>query len=363
MRVFADIRIACRSVARMPALSAVIVLSLALGIGVNAVVFSWLQARVLRPIPGARDGAGVQLVEPNSEGGHYPGTSWLEFQDMRESLRSFEDLFAARMAPQYVGDSGSVERIAGLLVSCSYFPALGVEPAIGRFIRPDEVTTPGGAPVAVISYRVWQTRFQGSADVTTRRLRINGREVDVIGVAPDEFQGTSMGLQFDVWLPATLAPVVGNGLRELDDRSIRGYSAMGRLRPAVSREQAQAELDAFMRRLGEDHPATNTGIRGEILPFYRSPRGPQRMLNVALAMLQGMMLLVLLAVCGNVANLLLARGSARQKEIGIRLSLGATRSHVARPRIGRGLRPRPRRAAGARRAVPGAPKRSRGERP
>jgi predicted permease len=329
MFLIPDLRHACRSIARMPVLATVIVLSLGMGIGVNTVVFSWIQARVLEPIPGAVDGAAVRLVEPNPEGGHYPGASWPEYQDMRENLRSFESLFAGRPMPAYVGETGAVERLFGLLVSDNYFSALGVTPAIGRFFRPDEVAQPGGELITVISHRLWQTRFDGSPDVVTRTLRINGRNASVVGVTPFEFQGTTMGLQFDVWVPATQASMVANGSREIDDRAIRGYNVMGRLRPSVTPRQAESELDALMQQLERDYPATNTGVRGEVLPFYDSPRGPQRMLNAALAILQAVMLLVLLAVCGNVANLMLARGSARQKELGIRLSLGATRWRVA----------------------------------
>ena len=324
-----DIRYACRSIARMPVLSAVIVLSLGLGIGVNTVVFSWIQARVIGPIPGARDSGSVLLVEPNPNGGQYPGASWLEFKDMRQSLASFESLFAARIVPAYVGETGAVERLFAQLVSDNYFSALGVEPAAGRFFRADELTVPGGPDAAVISHRLWRTRFQADPAVITRTLRVNGRDLHVIGVTPDEFQGTMSGLQFDVWFPATLAPVVVNGSRELEDRSVRGYNVMGRLRPAVTREQAQDELTALMTRFEREYPATNTDMRGEILPFYLSPRGPQRMFNAALGILQAVMLLVLVAVCGNVANLLLARGSARQAEVGIRLSLGAGRRRIA----------------------------------
>jgi len=323
-----DVRQACRSIAKMPALSAVIVLSLAIGIGVNTVVFSWVQARVLKPLPGVRNSAAVQLVEPNPEGGHYPGASWLEYRDLRDNLRSFESLFAARTVPLYVGDTGAVERLFGLLVSDNYFAALGVEPALGRFFRPDEMQHAGAAAVIVISHRMWQTRFSGSADVLTRTIRTNARELNIIGVTPEVFQGTTTGLQFDGYLPATLAPALANGSRELEDRSIRGYGVMGRLRAGVTRRQAEAELDSFMRRLEQDYPAANKGLRGEVLPFYMSPRGPQRMLNAALAILQAVMLLVLLAVCGNIANLMLARGSARQREVGIRLSLGARRWRV-----------------------------------
>jgi predicted permease len=326
--IVTDLRQALRSIARMPALSAVIVLSLAVGIGVNTVVFSWVQARMLQPIPGVRHGAAIQLVEPNPDGGHYPGASWPEYLDLRENLRSFESLFASRTIPAYVGDTGAVERLFGVLVSDNYFTALGLHPAAGRFFRADEMQQVGGPATAVISHRLWQTRFGGSPDVLTRTLRINARELNVIGVTPDAFQGTTSGLQFDVYLPATLAPVVANRSRELDDRSIRGYSVMGRLRSSVTRQQAQAEFDAFMQQLERDYPATNKGLRGEVLPFYMSPRGPQRMLNTALAILQAVMLLVLFAVCGNIANLMLARGSARQREVGIRLSLGAKRWRV-----------------------------------
>ena len=324
-----ELRQAVKSIARMPALSGVVVLSLALGIGVNTVVFSWIQARILDPIPGVAGGAAVRLVEPKTEAGMYAGASWPEFLDMREGLRSFDAVFAARMAPLYVGEPGSVERLYGLLVSDNYFAALGVQPAIGRFFRPDEVARPGDAPVAVISHRLWQSRFMGSPDVLSRTVRINAQALTVIGVTPPEFQGTTVGLQFDAWLPATLAVSVANGSRETADRGIRGYSVMGRLRPGVTGRQAQGELDAFMRQLEQAYPPSNARVTGEILAFTDSPRGPQRMLNTALAVLQGIMLVLLLAVCGNVANLMLARASARQKEMGIRLSLGARPSRVA----------------------------------
>ena len=324
-----DLRQAARAIGRMPGVASVVVLSLAFGIGVNTVVFSWIQARLLNPIPGVARGAAVRLIEPKTEAGVYAGASWPEFKDMREGLRSFESVFAARMTPLYVGEAGSVERLFGLLVSDNYFTALGVQPAIGRFFRPEEVSRPGDAPLAVISYRLWQTRFLGSPDVLTRTVRINAQPLTVIGVTPEAFQGTTVGLQFDAWLPATLAPAVTNGSREIEDRAMRGYSIMGRLRPSATQAQAQVELDAFMNQLATAYPATNARVSGEILAFTQSPRGPQRMLNTALAVLQGIMLVLLLAVCGNVANLMLARASARHKEMGIRLSLGARPGRVA----------------------------------
>jgi predicted permease len=326
----ADVRYAARALARMPILSVVVVISLGIGIGVNTVVFSWIQARLLQPLPGVRGGARFQLIEPRSEAGTYPGASWREYGDLRERLTSFEAIIAARMVPIYVGRSGEVERILGLLVSANYFTALGVQPAVGRFMRPDEVAQPGSAPVAVISYGLWQAKFAGSPDVLQKTVRVNGLDLAVIGVAPEKFQGTVFGLNCDAWLPATLAPLVSSGSRELEERKFRGYALMGKLRPGTSRRQAQSELDAAMRQLAQAYPESNGTVSGEVLPFAQSPRGPQRMMNTALAVLQAIMLLILLAVCGNVANLMLARASARQREIGVRLALGAGPWRIAR---------------------------------
>jgi len=307
----------------MPVVSAVVVFSLAAGIGVNTVVFSWIQARLLQPLPGVKNGASFQLIEPRTETGIYPGSSWAEYQDLRGSLESFESIIASRMAPLYVGNSGEVERVFGLLVSENYFSALGVQPVLGRFMRPEEVATKGREPVAVISYGLWQTKFAGQPDVLEKTLRVNGQELSVIGVVPDEFQGTAFGLYFDLFLPATLGSAVGGSDRDLEDRGIRGYSLMGRLKPSTSRARAQSEVDTRMRQLAQAYPTSNANVSALILAFTDSPRGPQRMLNGALAVLQAIMLLILLAVCGNVANLMLARASARRREMAIRLALGA----------------------------------------
>jgi predicted permease len=321
----------------MPVLAAVVVISLGAGIGINTVVFSWMQARLLRPLPGVPGGASFRLLEPRSEAGLYPGTSWREYQDLRDSLRSFRELLAFRMVPLYVGEPGRVERIFGLLISDNYFSALAVKPALGRFLRRDEVTRPGAEPVAVISHGLWQSRFGGAPDVLGRPVRVNGSDLTIVGVTPSEFQGTVLGLDFHIWLPATLAPVVVNGSKELDSRGIRGYSVMGRLQPSATDESAQGELDAVMSRLAQAYPDSNRSVRGEVLAFWQSPRGPQRMLTAALAILQAVMLLLLLAVCGNAANLMLARASARHQEMGIRLALGAQPWQIASLLLGENI--------------------------
>jgi predicted permease len=324
-----DLRHAWRSIVRMPVVAAVVVVSLGVGIGVNTAVFSWIQAVVLRPLPGVSGASRFHLVEPRAETGSNPGVSWLEYRDLKERLRLMPDLLAFRIVPFNVGEIGRVERTFGLMVSGNYFSALGLRPALGRFILPDEVTRAGGEPVAVISHDYWQTRYGGAPAALGRTIRVNDRVVTIVGVTPERFQGTVLGLNFDLWVPATLAPELLAGSRELEDRSQRGYAVMGRLGPDTTREQAQAELVQAMRELAQAFPETNRNMTGEVLPFWQAPRGPQRMLAQALMMLQGIMLLLLLAVCGNTANLMLARASARQREIGVRLALGAGPWRVA----------------------------------
>ncbi len=325
--MMSDVRQAWRMIGRMPGLAAVVIVSLGVGIGVNTAVFSWIQAMVLQPIPGVADASSFQLVEPRADTGSYPGAAWLEYLDLRGRLRTLPALIAFRAVPLNVGDGGRPERTYGLLVSGNYFSALGLRPALGRFVRPDEVER-AAAPVVVISHSYWQTRFGGASSVLGRTLRVNDRQLTIVGVTPERFQGTVLMVAFDLWVPATLAPELFAGSRELEDRSQRGYSVAGKLAPRATRASAQTDLDVAMRQLAHDYPETNKAIGADLLAFWQAPHGPQRFLVGALAALQGIMLLLLLAVCGNTANLMLARASARYREVGVRLTLGAGPRHV-----------------------------------
>jgi predicted permease len=325
-----DLLSAWRTIVRMPALALVVILSLGVGIGVNTVVFSWMQSVLFRPIAGVRHAADFHLVEPRTDTGMHPASSWPEYRDLAGRLRTFESLLAFRMVAFYVGESGSVQRGNGLMVSGNYFSALGLQPALGRFPLADETATPGGPPVVVISHDYWQTRFAGNPAAVGRSIRLNGVDFTVIGVAPRGFQGTVMRLSFDLFLPATIAPVIFPGSKELEDRSIRGYSMIGRLAGGATRPLAQTELDAAMRDLARTYPKSNATVTGEVRTFWQAPRGPQKLLAASLAFLQAIMLLLLLAVCGNTANLIMARATARQREMSIRLALGAGRWRVVR---------------------------------
>jgi predicted permease len=324
-----DLRHAWRSIRSMPFLAAVVVLSLAVGVGVNTAVFSWVEAMILRPLPGVPDAGALHLLEPRADTGSYPGVSWPEYLDLRERTRALGDIFAFRMAPLSLGEPGRVERAYGQLVSPNYFSALGLQPVAGRFFRADEGIRPGADPIVVVSHDFWRTRLGGDPAAIGRSLRVNGQMLTVVGVAPERFQGTILMLNFDLWVPATMAPVLLGGSQELEDRSLRGYSVVGRLQPGATLAHAQAECDDAMRALAREYPATNDRVRGEVIPFWQSPRGPQRMLGAALLTLQGLMLLLLLAVCGNTANLMLARASTRQREVGMRLAIGASRWRIA----------------------------------
>jgi predicted permease len=321
---------AFRALGRTPGVAAVVVLSLGVGIGVNTTVFSWIQAIVLEPIPGVEDSASFYHVEPKADTGSFPGMSWTEYRDVARRLTVVEELIAFRMAPLYVGETGRTERTYALLVSGNYFAALGLRPAAGRFIQPDEADIPGAEPIVVLSHDYWQTRFAGRAAAIGQTLNVNDTTLTIVGVAPESFQGTIMGLQFDLWIPATLAPVLVPGSNELASRSQRGYAAIGRLRAGATQAQASAELLATMSELSAAFPETNGRISGELRPFWRAARGPQMMFVTALGVLQAVMLLVLLAMCGNTANLVLARASTRYREMGVRLALGAGPAHVIR---------------------------------
>src|SRR5467141_3724976 len=318
-----DLRNAGRTIRRMPGLAAVIIVSLAIGIGVNTTILSWIQMILLHPLPGVRGASNFLLVELRTETGGYPGASWLEYRALQTQVPALRDVVASQMVAFNVGEPGRTERTHGQLVSGNYFSALGLKRAIGRFIRPEEAERPGTEPVIVISYDYWQTRFGGAPRAVGQKLRVNDRDLIVIGVAPKEFQGTMLPLKFELWVPATLTPALLGGARDLEDRSARGFWLIGMLRPGATHAEAQAELSTAMRQLARDYPAASAGIGGEILAFWDAPRGPQRMLISGLAVLQGVMLLLLLAVCGNTANLMLARGSTRQREMAVRVALGA----------------------------------------
>ena len=322
-----DLRHAWRAIGRMPLTALVIVVSLAIGIGANATIFSWIQLVLLRPLPGVRDASQLQLVGATTANGGNAGSSWLEYRDLQR-LTAFRDLAAYNMVPLNVGEAGRNERTFGQLVSGNYFRALGIAPVRGRVLVPADAEQPGGAPVAVVSYRYWMNRLGGAEDVVGRSLLVNGRLLNIVGVAPEGFQGTVLGLDFQLWVPATMTPVLFSGSRQLEERGQRGFHLVSHLNDGTSQAAAQLEVDAAMAELARLYPASNENMIARVHSFWKAPTGPPRFMANGLLVLQGIMLLLLLAVCGNTINLLLARASTRQREMGTRLALGAGRRRI-----------------------------------
>jgi predicted permease len=328
-----DIRLGLRMLKSSPGFTAVAVLTLALGIAVNSTVFSWIDAVLLHPFPGVHQLQNLALIETVTPSGEYlVSTSYLDYKDYRDNLKQVSGVAIGRFTPLSVGDKGRTERAWAELVSANYFDVLDVKPVLGRTFLPEEGRDrEGGYPVAVISSRMWQNRFHGDPKVLGRTIRLNRHELTIIGVAPREFHGSLVGVVFDVWMPVTMATAMGTGNGTLHYRATRDItSTIIRLKPGVTIEQAGAEVAAMARRLSAMYPDTNRGVDAQVTPVWKGHLGAQGMLLKPLRILMAVCLLLLLIVCANVANLLLARAVSRQKEFGIRLALGVQRARLAR---------------------------------
>ena len=328
-----DVQFGLRMLKNSPGFTLVAVLTLALGIAVNTTVFGWIDSVLLHPFPGVGDQQRLVLIETVTPGGeHLVNTSYLDYRDYRSNLKLVSGLAIGRFTPLSVGADGKTERAWAELVSANYFDVLKVKPWLGRTFLPEEdANRPGAYPVAVISHRMWRKRFHEDPKVLGKTIRFNRHELTIVGVAPPEFHGTTVGVVFDVWMPITMATAMGTGNGTLSYRGTRDITAtIARLKPGVTLEQLGAEVSAAATRLAELYPATNRGVEAIVVPVWAGHLGAQGMLLKPLRILMAVCLLLLLIVCANVANLLLARAVSRQKEFGIRLALGADRGRLVR---------------------------------
>jgi macrolide transport system ATP-binding/permease protein len=328
-----DIAFGLRLLARQPMLTSVIVLSLALGIGFNTAIFSFLDAIFLRPFPAVREPERVVALysrDPNGAG--LLPTSYPNFKDLRDWSRSFSAIASYQVIQVGLMIGNEAEQVGGEMVSANYFDVLGVKPVLGRTFLPEEDRTPGTHPVTILSYRLWTERYGGRPDILGRTVRVNNRELTIVGVAPREFTGSNVVLSPALWVPLMMYKQVFAFSDFFDQRGGRVLQIVARLWPGKELARAQAEMDTLASQLVAEYPEENEKLSFAVAPLSATavPMDQRAVFVRAGSLLMGIVALLLLIACVNVANLLLARTLGRRREISLRASLGAGRGRILR---------------------------------
>jgi predicted permease len=327
-----DLRFAARMLRKNPSFTTVAVLTLALGIAANTTVLSWISATLLNPIPGVAHTSDLVTVMRGDRTDHpTPPFSYPDLRDLSERTQTFSGLLGYHDDYMSLTGVAKPERIYGALTTANYFDVLGVHPILGRAFLPEEGTLRAGAAVIVIGYAVWQNHFAGDPQIVGKTIQINRHPYTVVGVAPRDFTGCAPGLRTELWIPASMDRDVW-GFNRPDYRGIFWLNELGKLRPGVTKNQAQAELNLLMREIAKRFPEDHRDSPNEISldPLWRSPFGINGYLYKILPMLLGLAGVLLLLACANVASLLLVRSVGRRREIAIRLGMGASRKQIIR---------------------------------
>jgi len=333
-----DIRYSVRNLAKNPVFSLTVVGVLALGIGLNAAVFTMLKGIAFSPIAGVNGSAQLAVIYGETSAGRQIRLAYPDYQYLRDHDDAFSGLFGSSPFEPNLGRGRSAHQIWGELVSGNYFQILGVRAELGRTLLPSDEAAPGQQPVIVLSDSLWRRDFGADGDIVGKTIDINNNPLTVVGVVGPTFHGTTVVYDVDAYVPVTMGPQLGFrfGSQQttpsavLADRSASVFYPQGYLRTGTTRSTAAARTDALWATLSHDRPLTEAAQVLKVVPFWRTPYGAPITLLPTLGVISVMALLVLLIACANIAGLVLVRGLSRRGEIALRLALGATRTRIVR---------------------------------